>query len=117
MIQKAAPPAGAPCDAAGITLLQHGASGQGRQGSRQAASPLLLFRKWRLTFAHPTAHVLLPAGSPEVNLPAMVPVLHGTPGSTRWAGPELGEHTEQVLKEELGMDDAEIARLRECGAI
>ncbi|KAI7842862.1 hypothetical protein COHA_003480 [Chlorella ohadii] len=58
-----------------------------------------------------------PAGGPEVTLPAMVPVLHGTPGSTRWAGPELGEHTEQVLKEELGMDDAEIARLRECGAI
>lgn len=47
----------------------------------------------------------------------MVPVLHGTPGSTRWAGPDLGEHTEQVLKEELGMDNAEIARLRECGAI
>ena len=59
----------------------------------------------------------LPTGGPEVTLPAMVPVLHGTPGSTRWAGPELGEHTEQVLKEELGMDDAEIARLRDCGAI
>lgn len=47
----------------------------------------------------------------------MLPVLSGTPGSTRWAGPELGEHTEQILRGELGMDDAEIERLRECGAI
>lgn len=66
---------------------------------------------------HPAKPPPCRAGGPEVTLPAMVPVMHGTPGGTRWAGPELGEHTEQILREELGMGAAEIARLRECGAI
>lgn len=47
----------------------------------------------------------------------MLPVLGGTPGSTRWAGPELGEHTDEVLAGELGLSAAEIAALRECGAV
>lgn len=50
-------------------------------------------------------------------LPAMLPVLSGTPGQTTWAGPELGEHTQAVLREELGMSEAEIQALRDCGAI
>jgi crotonobetainyl-CoA:carnitine CoA-transferase CaiB-like acyl-CoA transferase len=54
---------------------------------------------------------------PQVTMPALLPVLSGTPGATRWAGPELGHHTEEILKGELGLDDAEIARLRQCGAI
>ena len=36
-------------------------------------------------------------GSP-VKLPAVVPKLSETPGETRWVGPGLGEHTEEVLK-------------------
>ena len=52
-----------------------------------------------------------------MTLPAMLPVLTGTPGSTRWAGPALGEHTEEVLAGELGRTPAEIAALRDCGAI
>jgi CoA:oxalate CoA-transferase len=35
-----------------------------------------------------------------------------TPGSVRTPAPLLGEHTEQVLRERLALDDAEIARLR-----
>jgi len=31
--------------------------------------------------------------------------------------PWLGEHTGQVLAEELGLDEAEVARLRAAGAI
>ena len=31
-----------------------------------------------------------------MTLPAMVPVLSTTPGATLWAGPALGEHTDQV---------------------
>lgn len=50
-------------------------------------------------------------GSP-VKLPAVTPKLSETPGGTRWMGPELGEHTEQVLRE-LGYDDAAIAAMRE----
>lgn len=58
-----------------------------------------------------------PSGGEEVTMPAMLPVLSETPGSTRWAGPELGEHTEEVLTQELGMSGEEIAALKECGAI
>jgi len=36
-----------------------------------------------------------------------------TPGRLRWAAPALGEHTEVVLREVLGMDDEAIARLVE----
>lgn len=39
---------------------------------------------------------LLAPGGDEVTMPAMVPVLSATPGSTRWAGPDLGEHTEEA---------------------
>ncbi len=31
--------------------------------------------------------------------------------------PWVGEHTDEVLHRELGLDDAESARLREAGAI
>ena len=50
-------------------------------------------------------------------VPAMLPVLSKTPGSTRWAGPELGQHTDRILKGELGLDDATLHRLRDSGAI
>ena len=53
------------------------------------------------------------AGGEEVTLPAMLPVLTGTPGSTKWAGPDLGHHTEQVLREQLQMDAAAILKLRQ----
>ena len=59
----------------------------------------------------------VPASGEDVVLPAMLPKLSLTPGSTRWAGPELGEHTEVVLKEVLGMEDGEIEELRASGAI
>ncbi|EFN53684.1 hypothetical protein CHLNCDRAFT_25506, partial [Chlorella variabilis] len=58
-----------------------------------------------------------PSGGQEVTLPAMLPVMGSTPGGTRWAGPELGEHTDDILRSELGLGDAEIQRLRDCGAI
>ncbi|MDQ8034372.1 MAG: CoA transferase [Bordetella sp.] len=51
-----------------------------------------------------------------VKLPAVVPKLSETPGGTRWLGPRLGEHTEEVLKS-LGYDAAAIAELAQTGAI
>ncbi|MFY1986492.1 CaiB/BaiF CoA transferase family protein [Achromobacter xylosoxidans] len=54
-------------------------------------------------------------GSP-VKLPAVVPKLSETPGGTRWIGPSLGEHTEEVLKS-LGYDSAAIGKLAQTGAI
>jgi crotonobetainyl-CoA:carnitine CoA-transferase CaiB-like acyl-CoA transferase len=54
-------------------------------------------------------------GTP-VKLPAVTPKLSETPGGTRWLGPRLGEHTEEVLKS-LGYDSAAIAALAASGAI
>jgi formyl-CoA transferase len=53
-------------------------------------------------------------GEPEeVRFPGVVPRLPGSPGAVRTAGPELGEHTEQVLTEILGIDRADLAAYRE----
>jgi crotonobetainyl-CoA:carnitine CoA-transferase CaiB-like acyl-CoA transferase len=53
----------------------------------------------------------------EVVMPAILPVMAGTPGRTRWAGAPLGHHTEEVLRGELGLAEEELARLRGLGAI
>jgi crotonobetainyl-CoA:carnitine CoA-transferase CaiB-like acyl-CoA transferase len=43
--------------------------------------------------------------------------LSGTPGQLRWPAPTLGEHTEHVCKEILGLSDEEIAELMVAGAL
>jgi crotonobetainyl-CoA:carnitine CoA-transferase CaiB-like acyl-CoA transferase len=43
--------------------------------------------------------------------------LSETPGDVRMPAPRLGEHTDQVLRERLSLDDREIGRLRGVGAI
>ena len=43
----------------------------------------------------------------------MLPVMTGTPGRTTWAGPDLGHHTEEVLREQLNLDDAAIVKLQQ----
>jgi formyl-CoA transferase/succinyl-CoA--D-citramalate CoA-transferase len=53
----------------------------------------------------------------EVPMTGVVPRFVGTPGSVRHPGPVLGEHTEEVLTELLGLDAAAIAVLRGTGAI
>lgn len=58
---------------------------------------------------------LLPGGKP-LRIPGIVPKLSETPGETEWLGPELGEHTEQVL-DQLGFSADEVAGLRRDGAI
>jgi formyl-CoA transferase len=55
-------------------------------------------------------------GDREIALPGIVPRLSETPGRTRWIGPRLGEHTDQVLSG-LGMDPADIAALRARGVV
>lgn len=49
-------------------------------------------------------------GTP-VKLPAASPKLSETSGTTRWLGPQLGEHNEEVLVS-LGYTEADIAQLR-----
>lgn len=54
----------------------------------------------------------------EVLHPGIVPAMAGGPaGGIRWAGPDLGAHTEEVLGELLGMITAEIDVLKKEGVI
>ena len=52
-----------------------------------------------------------------LKIPAMIPKLSDTPGETRWPGPKLGAHTDEVLGGLLGMDAAAIQALKDSGAI
>jgi len=47
-----------------------------------------------------------------VIVPSVMPRLSATPGRIRHLGPALGAHTEEVLRDLLGVDDAEIEELR-----
>lgn len=53
----------------------------------------------------------------NVKMPKVVPVLEGCDAKTRWAGPDLGQHNHEVLVEELGLDEAELAALQEKGVV
>lgn len=66
--------------------------------------PHLHARGMLVKHTHPKAGELLVPGSPFK--------LSATPGEVRRLGPELGEHTEEVLKGMLHLSDAEIDRLR-----
>ena len=52
----------------------------------------------------------------SLKLPGIVPKLSGTPAETRWLGPALGEHTEEVLGT-LGYTPEEMRSLRHQGVI
>jgi crotonobetainyl-CoA:carnitine CoA-transferase CaiB-like acyl-CoA transferase len=58
---------------------------------------------------HPTA------GKAKVVAPPVR--LSETPGAVRAPAPLLGQHTDDVLRQRLGLDDAEIARLRRAGVV
>ncbi len=49
----------------------------------------------------------------SVPFPGIVPKLARMPGSVRWLGPDLGEHTTDVLTNLLGLGNDEIADLRD----
>ena len=56
------------------------------------------------------------AGS-DLRLPALGPRLSETPGRTTWPGPDLGAHTEEVLRRELGLTAADVEALRGAGVV
>jgi crotonobetainyl-CoA:carnitine CoA-transferase CaiB-like acyl-CoA transferase len=61
----------------------------------------------------------------EVNDPALgsvlqagvVPHIPESPGMVRWAGPDIGQHTSEVLQDLLGYDARAVEALREEGAL
>jgi crotonobetainyl-CoA:carnitine CoA-transferase CaiB-like acyl-CoA transferase len=57
------------------------------------------------------------ANGRTLHIPAMLPILTETPGTTEWPGPALSEHTDEVLSELLGKDEKEITQLREDGVL
>ncbi|KAF7325592.1 Succinyl-CoA--D-citramalate CoA-transferase [Mycena kentingensis (nom. inval.)] len=52
-----------------------------------------------------------------VKMPGTFPVLEGCDPQPRWAGPDLGAHTDEVLRGQLGMPEEAVARLRSDGVI
>jgi CoA:oxalate CoA-transferase len=58
---------------------------------------------------HPIAGALKVVGPPVR--------LSETPGAIRRPAPLLGQHTDEVLRTQLGLDDAAIDQLRRAGAI
>jgi formyl-CoA transferase len=53
----------------------------------------------------------------KVLFPGVVPRLEQMPGRVSWLGPELGEHTDEVLTGLLGMSEDEVNELHEQGVI
>ena len=73
------------------------------------ADPQLLARGMKFDLQHPLA-----GSVPQVNSPVK---MSGTPLSQDRPPPLLAEHTFQVLRERLGLDDATLARLNSNGII
>jgi len=53
----------------------------------------------------------------ELAMQNVAPRLSDTPGQVRHAGPELGEHNDEILKGVLGMKGAEIEKLAAAGVV
>ena len=52
-----------------------------------------------------------------VKMPGVAPRLEGVDARTRWAGPDLGAHNEEILCGELGLSAEELNSLVESGAV
>lgn len=53
----------------------------------------------------------------KIKIPGITPKFSETPGSIRRIAPDLGEHTDEILKDMLDLDEATIEELREKGVI
>lgn len=73
------------------------------------ADPQVLARAMVEAIEHPTAGT--------VRMPGIPIKLGHTPGSVRLPPPRLGQHTDSILLEYIGLAEHEVARLRSAGAV
>ena len=73
------------------------------------SDPQIVERAMVVALDHPIAGAIRQLGVPVK--------LDGTPGMVRTPPPALGQHTDAVLRGDLGLDPEEIARLRAAGAV
>jgi crotonobetainyl-CoA:carnitine CoA-transferase CaiB-like acyl-CoA transferase len=52
-----------------------------------------------------------------LKIPALLPRMSRTPGSTRWPGADLGSANQEVLGDLLGLDEEQISELRAAAVI
>ncbi|KQU25890.1 hypothetical protein ASG65_14915 [Bacillus sp. Leaf13] len=52
-----------------------------------------------------------------LKMPGIVPKMSETPGTIEWAGPKLGQHTDEVLIEKIHLSEEQIKSLKEKGII
>ncbi len=57
------------------------------------------------------------ADGTEVKLPNFAPKLSASPGGTRWLGPKLGAHNDEVYRGMLGMSSEELEELTRAGVV
>lgn len=63
--------------------------------------------------------MILPTVLPDgitVKMRGITPKLSETPGAVRWSGPDLGEHTNEILAG-LGLAEHQVERLRKSGTV
>lgn len=53
----------------------------------------------------------------NVRMQGVFPRLEGYNSKTRWAGPDLGYHTDEVLKNDLGLSEEQVRTLRSNGIL
>ncbi len=53
----------------------------------------------------------------DLVMPGVFPKLSETPGAVDHAGPRLGEHTAEVLRDRVGLEPEEVARLADSGVV
>ena len=83
--------------------------GSVRTVAETLADPQIAARDMVATLQHPAAGAVRVMGTPVK--------LSETLAEMRTAPPMLGQHTDAILKQDAGLSDAEIRRLREAGAI
>lgn len=52
-----------------------------------------------------------------LKIPAITPKLTETPGKTDWPGPEVGSHNNEIMKDVLGLSQAELDELKSKGIV